>query len=166
MNQQPPIGMAMTLPIKIPFPTSAPMGQQQEQEFMTSTQKSLPLPPVVSVSSAMPMNDFSPSSPNQTPIAGDTAMSALEPRLAAANLCGSHLKFPFKLHHILSEAERLGFDHVIAWTAAGDGFRVYEPKTFARTVMPRFFGMSHYKSFQRQLSLYSFRRATEGINRG
>ena len=79
---------------------------------------------------------------------------------------GSSLKFPFKLHHILSEAERCGFTHIISWIPTGDGFRVHDAKAFTATIMPKYFGMTHFKSFQRQLSLYSFKRATEGLNRG
>mmetsp|Transcript_4522 Transcript_4522/g.8355 ORF Transcript_4522/g.8355 Transcript_4522/m.8355 type:complete len:335 (-) Transcript_4522:595-1599(-) len=75
------------------------------------------------------------------------------------------MKFPFKLFHLLTEAERCGFSHIISWIPTGDGFRVHDPKAFAKTIMPKFFGMSHYKSFQRQLSLYSFKRANDGIKR-
>jgi hypothetical protein len=75
-------------------------------------------------------------------------------------------KFPFKLHHLLNEADRCGFDRIISWIPTGDGFRVHDPKTFAKLIMPRYFEMSHYKSFQRQLSLYSFKRSSEGVHRG
>jgi hypothetical protein len=75
-------------------------------------------------------------------------------------------KFPFKLHHLLNEADRCGFDRTISWIPTGDGFRVHDPKTFAKLIMPRYFEMSHYKSFQRQLSLYSFKRSPEGVHRG
>jgi hypothetical protein len=76
------------------------------------------------------------------------------------------MKFPFKLHHLLEEADRLGFDDIVSWVPTGDGFRVHNPKAFAAVIMPLYFEMSQYKSFQRQLSLYSFKRSSEQRTRG
>ncbi|KAG7355013.1 hypothetical protein IV203_004369 [Nitzschia inconspicua] len=99
-------------------PISDPMNHQT---VISQKQNSLPIR-TGCVSSPMPIADLALSTP-----VGE-AMGADIPR---TDPCGSHLKFPFRLHRILSEAEHLGFDHVIAWTSAGDGFRVFEPKIFA-----------------------------------
>ena len=58
------------------------------------------------------------------------------------------------------------FDHIISWLPEGDGFRILDANAFARDVMPKYFSMKYFKSFQRQLSLYSFKRETEGRKRG
>jgi HSF-type DNA-binding len=150
---------------------SADMNMKSMLQPTSDSQNSLGLMQAVSVLSVSTAGSESASSSSQCHDLAAThpAMETMVPSHAIhadVDPSGSHLKFPFKLHHILSEAERLGFVHIIGWTPAGDGFRVYEPKSFARTIMPKYFGMSHYKSFQRQLSLYSFKRATEGVNRG
>jgi hypothetical protein len=76
------------------------------------------------------------------------------------------VKFPFKLWDMLDEAEKQGWEHIICWLPEGDGFRVLDSDAFAKDVMPRYFTMRHFKSFQRQLSFYSFKRETEGRKRG
>lgn len=78
----------------------------------------------------------------------------------------NEIKFPFRLHQMLEESEKEGFTYIISWIPSGDGFRILDPTAFAKEIMPRYFSMSRYKSFQRQLSLYSFKRETEGLRRG
>jgi hypothetical protein len=78
----------------------------------------------------------------------------------------NEIKFPFRLHQVLEESEKQGFTHILSWLPEGDGFRILDPTAFAKNIMPRYFSMNHYKSFQRQLSLYSFKRETEGLKRG
>jgi len=43
------------------------------------------------------------------------------------------------------------------------GFQIHKPVEFVQRIMPRFFhGMSHFASFQSQLSLYTFSRIQAG----
>lgn len=44
-------------------------------------------------------------------------------------------------------------------------FRIHKPKEFTRDIMPKYFQMSSFSSFQRQLNLYDFQRITEGPER-
>lgn len=43
---------------------------------------------------------------------------------------------------------------------------VHQPREFAEHVMPKYFRMSRYSSFQRQLNLYEFQRVTDGPDKG
>lgn len=43
-------------------------------------------------------------------------------------------------------------------------FVVHDRKEFVRILMPKFFAMSKFSSFQRQLNLYGFERITHGID--
>jgi hypothetical protein len=91
--------------------------------------------------------------------------------------------FPFKLHRILDDAERDGFEEIISWmpgpvlactkhngsTSANDrgayrdAFRVHKPKEFERLLMPRYFPFSNkYRSFQRNLNIWCFERVEKG----
>jgi hypothetical protein len=78
----------------------------------------------------------------------------------------NEIKFPFRLWDMLDEAEKEGWEHIICWLPEGDGFRILDANAFAKNVMTRYFTMRHFKSFQRQLSLYSFKRETDGRKRG
>ena len=74
--------------------------------------------------------------------------------------------FPMKLYRMLEDVERNGQQDIIGWNATGDKFIVYQPKVFASTWMLRYFNQSKYKSFQRQLNLYNFRRESQGRIKG
>lgn len=68
------------------------------------------------------------------------------------------LRFPEILHVLLQRAEDdvPRFNDVISWLPDGKSFRVHDPAAFERTVMPRFFQMTKYKSFVRQLNIWCF----------
>lgn len=49
----------------------------------------------------------------------------------------------------------------IAWLEDGSGFKIINPKLFAQDTLPEYFDTLKYKSFVRQINIYSFRRQTE-----
>jgi hypothetical protein len=53
-----------------------------------------------------------------------------------------------------------GHEDVISWQPHGKAFRVHKPQEFATRVMACYFKQTQYKSFQRQLHIYGFRRIT------
>jgi hypothetical protein len=75
--------------------------------------------------------------------------------------------FPAKLHRMLSELEQQeGGTDIASFLAHGRAFAIHKPKKFAEEVMPKYFRMSRFSSFQRQLNLYDFQRITEGKDKG
>lgn len=75
--------------------------------------------------------------------------------------------FPQKLHQILHELERQdGGAAIASFLPHGRAFAIHKPRDFVKLVMPKYFRMSRFSSFQRQLNLYDFRRATEGPDKG
>jgi hypothetical protein len=78
----------------------------------------------------------------------------------------SSISFPFKLQALLDLLELKGVTNVISWLPHGRAFRVHNPNAFVRELMPRYFSMSKFSSFQRQLHLYSFQRVTHGADKG
>jgi hypothetical protein len=76
------------------------------------------------------------------------------------------ITFPWLLHILLEDAEIKGFSHVVSWLEGGTTFKVHNPKEFADRVMPCYFNQTRYKSFQRQLNSYRFRRFVAGENKG
>ena len=66
--------------------------------------------------------------------------------------------FPRKLLEVLDDSEKYGFQHIISWFPDGKAFQVHDPALFTGVVMPKYFqNQTKYKSFQRQLNLYSFK---------
>ena len=89
------------------------------------------------------------------------------PTLAKKGRGGVSSMFPTVLHHMLEDAEKLGFDDVVSWLPHGRAFHVHQPEKFVTDVMPKYFRHTRLSSFQRQLSLYGFTRlARKGPDRG
>jgi hypothetical protein len=74
--------------------------------------------------------------------------------------------FPRKLHALLEEAEEKGFQDLICWQSGGKSFKVLNSRHFAKTIMPKYFKQTKFKSFQRQLNIYGFQRIHHGPNKG
>jgi hypothetical protein len=66
--------------------------------------------------------------------------------------------FPFKLHSILENSEKLNQEQIISWLPSGKAFKIHKPKEFADVIMPQYFNQTKYRSFQRQLYIYGFDR--------
>jgi hypothetical protein len=87
--------------------------------------------------------------------------------LAPAGISYRDDPFPMKLHRMLEGAEKLGLNEIISWNIDGRSFTICQPHVFARTIMQIYFrGQTKYKSFQRQLNLYEFKREENGKVRG
>ncbi|KAG7354425.1 HSF-type DNA-binding protein [Nitzschia inconspicua] len=71
-------------------------------------------------------------------------------------LPGSRTQFSYKLHRILEDATKCGFDDVIAWMPCGKSFQVFSKKRFEEEVMIKYFDSQKYKTFQRNLNLWGF----------
>jgi hypothetical protein len=76
------------------------------------------------------------------------------------------LPFPIKLHDMLEGISNNGSQDVVSWQPHGKAFRVHQPEVFARAIMPYYFKQTKYKSFQRQLHIYGFRRINKGRDKG
>ena len=64
--------------------------------------------------------------------------------------------FPCKLHDMIDYAERNNLDDVISWTPNGLSFVVHHPNRLVNELLPLFFGLTKYRSFRRQLNIWSF----------
>lgn len=79
------------------------------------------------------------------------------------------MSFPWQLHCMLEAAISEGFGHVVSWLDDGKSFRVHDSDAFVAYILPRFFPrQSRYKSFQRQLNIWNFKRliGTRGPRNG
>lgn len=75
--------------------------------------------------------------------------------------------FPQKLHQMLMDLERQeGGRDIASFLPHGRAFAIHKPRDFVKHVMPKYFRMSRFSSFQRQLNLYDFQRITEGPDKG
>jgi len=60
------------------------------------------------------------------------------------------LTFPLKLHVMLEDAKKCGFEQTIAWDSNGKSVLIQNTVEFTNTIMPLYFKQSQFKSFQRQ----------------
>jgi len=61
--------------------------------------------------------------------------------------------FPTKIHRMLSELEQQGKTDIASFLPHGRAFIIHKPKKFTEEIMPKYFRMSRFSSFQRQLNL-------------
>jgi hypothetical protein len=76
------------------------------------------------------------------------------------------VRFPQKLHQLLEETEKNGQWQVISWLPDGKSFKVHDKEEFIRKIMPAFFDLTKYKSFQRNLNLWGFVTVPKGPEKG
>lgn len=75
--------------------------------------------------------------------------------------------FPQKLHQMLSDLEKEeGGSEIASYLPHGRAFAIHKPNEFVKKIMPKYFRMSRFSSFQRQLNLYEFMRITDGPDKG
>ena len=61
---------------------------------------------------------------------------------------GIRMSFPVKLHQMLEQADERGFSHIVSWNKEGNGFCVANVEVFVREIIPQYYSISKYKSFQ------------------
>ena len=69
------------------------------------------------------------------------------------------MTFPWKLHMMLEESEREGFEAIVSWQD-NYAFKVHDQDRFEKLVMKRFFHQTQFKSFLRQRK-YELRASRE-----
>ena len=76
--------------------------------------------------------------------------------------------FPYKLHQMLEETELKGdaYTSIVSWLPDGSHFKVHDSGSFMKHVVPQYFKQKSYKSFQRQLHIYGFKRILKGDLQG
>lgn len=77
---------------------------------------------------------------------------------SAAHAANKENQFPAKLYEMLEAVDTLGLSHAVSWLPHGRSFQVKDPTQFMHLVVPQFFKATKYRSFQRQLNLWDFRR--------
>ncbi|CAB9529537.1 shock factor protein HSF8 (Partial), partial [Seminavis robusta] len=106
---------------------------------------------------------------NTAPI--DTTIQGATPQVLPPETAwkgrGRSSTFPLKLHQMLLDLEKKqGGTEIAAFLPHGRSFQIFKPKEFSREVLPHYFRMSTFSSFQRQLNLYDFQRISEGPEKG
>jgi len=66
--------------------------------------------------------------------------------------------FPVKLHRIIERSQVDGYSGIISWLPHGRAFQIIDTEKFLDVVACRYFFLSKYTSFQRQLNIYGFRK--------
>ena len=80
------------------------------------------------------------------------------------SMYSSEALFPGKLHDMIDYAERHHLESIICWTPDGQAFYVHDPDRLVE-ILPLFFGQTKYRSFHRQMNMWSFERLLTGRNK-
>ena len=75
-----------------------------------------------------------------------------------SNASSSVEKFPVKLHKIVERCETDGYSDIISWMPHGRSFKIHKRDAFVAQIMPRYFYITKFTSFIRQLTLYGFHK--------
>jgi hypothetical protein len=67
---------------------------------------------------------------------------------------------------MLSDSDKESFEDVVCWILEGAAFKVHKQDQFVETILPRYFKMTKYNSFTRQLHAYEFTWIKKGQQRG
>ena len=100
---------------------------------------------------------------NDTPLYSSKNPQSNKPVTRNGARGGVSTPFPDKLHRILESHE---FDEFISWQPNGRSFILHDVQGFVTSVMPIFFKQTKFRSFQRQLNLYEFKRISFGSSIG
>lgn len=76
------------------------------------------------------------------------------------------MAFPSKLYAMLEDADSRGFESVISWQPGDKSFKVHQMAAFSKSIMPAYFAQTKFKSFQRQLNIYGWKKVQLGPNKG
>lgn len=79
---------------------------------------------------------------------------------------GNAVLFPWKLQQMLNTCAMDGKESIVSWVPHGKAFKVHDVPLFVSEILPLFFKQTKYKSFQRQLNLWGFRRIQKGPEKG
>lgn len=82
------------------------------------------------------------------------------------NLASTKLPFVWKLYEMLEDVETTGSQHIVSWVGNGKAFKVHDLSSFVDEIVPVYFKQSKFKSFQRQLYFYEFKRVESGPDTG
>jgi hypothetical protein len=75
--------------------------------------------------------------------------------------------FPKKLHKIVERSEIDGYSDIINWLPHGRAFMIHDAKKFNSDILSKYFYLSQFASFKRQLKIYGFRKITlDGHDKG
>jgi HSF-type DNA-binding len=128
-----------TYPLETPFSRKQPPASYEETPAGTTDEPSLNQQFPSNVSSLY--RDYSLS----VPTFEESTAPALD-------------RFPEKLYQLLNRADAENFDHVISWEPHGRSFAVRQLEMFKSLLFALMPGMTRWKSFQRQLHFWGFRK--------
>ena len=76
------------------------------------------------------------------------------------------IQFPWKMHEMLDNATKDGYDDIVSWLPDNKSFKVHMPDAFTKSVMQRYFKQTKFKSFRRQINMWGFERIKDGPSKG
>jgi hypothetical protein len=117
-----------------------------------------------------PYSSSSTAAPASSSLSPTAQGSTMSPALTIVNTRVSadpEMLFPHKLFVMLHDADKHSFHDIVSWGKDSYGaFKVHHKRDFERVVLPKYFKMTKYKSFTRQLHNYDFLWIRTGRDKG
>ncbi|CAB9512781.1 shock factor protein 1 [Seminavis robusta] len=115
-------------------------------------------------------NEALPDLDNEVPVMSAAQTKPTRKRKAKSSSSTGQRKlgrpsaFPQKLYRMLMDIQTNGssLQDIVAFSPEGNSFHIYHNDAFVEQILPKYFKMSSFSSFQRQLQLYSFKRISKG----
>jgi hypothetical protein len=153
------------------FPSSSSVSGIQQQLLQQQQQVQRPITTTTITTNAGANNSSASLSSTQSSLASASQRSHNTTTTNDNNnknkdSSSSEVLFPSKLYQMLHEAEILGFTNVVSWGNAPNAFCVHRKSDFEAQILPKYFKMTKYKSFTRQLHNYEFSWLRNGPDKG
>ena len=160
-------------------PTTQTQTQMQQRTQSSNDQQPLSRPEVPQsnigiTTSASVMNNSSVGSISSNPIDVETTSSNPSPNNStsvADNDSQSEL-FPYILHGMLDDVERIGQSSIVSWNADGKSFRIHDPDAFVSFILGKYLKKyvggiaSRLTQFRSDLKDWGFEDAVDGNGMG
>lgn len=139
-----------------------------EIQVAAVTDESAPADVAMSIGDGNGNGEFTEQPVNSCTLTSPSNVSSISSSTPSKKAVDRELRqpFPVKVYEMLENADKKQFSHAVSWNPQGTGFMVHDKNSFTKLIVPDYFNLTKYKSFQRQLSLYGFQRVTVGPNKG
>lgn len=125
-----------------------------EIQVAAVTDESAPADVAMSIGDGNGNGEFTEQPVNSCTLTSPSNVSSISSSTPSKKAVDRELRqpFPVKVYEMLENADKKQFSHAVSWNPQGTGFMVHDKNSFTKLIVPDYFNLTKYKSFQRQVS--------------